>query len=75
MIASSDIPGLHLLLQVSSKKGMGLGSIIGRIEDAFNNKYNHKKYGEVDWDKALLALHIGGPRLLHVLYITDGYCW
>ena len=71
VIPSSDIPRLKVLLQVCLKKGMGMRSIIGRIEDAINKTYTPKKYGDVDWDKALLVLRIGSPRLLHALHITD----
>ena len=42
---------------------MGMKSILGRIEDAINT----------DMEKATLVLRIDGPRLLHVLHITDGF--
>ena len=70
-IASNDIPRLHILLQVCKDKGMGMRSILGRIDDAII--YKPKKYGEEDWDKALLVLRIGGPKLLYLLQVTDGY--
>ena len=73
LIACNDIPRLHILLQVCLKKGMGMRSIIGRLDDAINLKYKPKKYGEEDWDKALLVLRIGGPKLLHLLHVADGY--
>ena len=72
LIASADIPRLKGLLQVCFQKGMGMKSIIGRIEDAINKKYSPKKYGDVDWEKAILVFRIGGPRLLHLLHVTDG---
>ena len=58
-IASNDIPRLHILLQVCKDKGMGMRSILGRIDDAINRKYKPKKYGEEDWDKALLVVAVG----------------
>ena len=68
---------LHILtsikLLICQKKGYGLLSVIGRIEDAINGKYKPKKYGEVDWEKALLVLRIGGPKLLNMLHVLDGY--
>ena len=72
LIASAEIPRLKVLLQVCFQRGMGMKSIIGRIEDAINKKYSPKKYGDVDWEKAILVLRIGGPRLLHLLHVTDG---
>ena len=72
-IASNDIPRLHILLQVCKDKGMGMRSILGRIDDAINHKYKPEKYGEEDWDKALLVLRIGGPKLFNLLQVTDGY--
>ena len=72
-IASNGIPRLHILLQVCKDKGMGMRSILGRIDDAINHKYKPKKYGEEDWDKALLVLRIGGPKLLYLLQVTGGY--
>ena len=72
LIASADIPRLKVLLQICYQKGMGMKSILGRIEDAINKKYSPKKYGDVDWEKAILVLRIGGPRLLHALHVSDG---
>lgn len=73
LISCNDVPRLHILLQVCIKKVMGMRSIIGRLDDAINMKYKPKKYGEEDWDKALLVLRIGGLRLLHLLHVTNGY--
>ena len=73
VLSSNHIPRLHILIQICQKKGYGLRSVIGRIEDAINGKYKPKKYGEVDWEKALLALRIGGPKLLNILHVLDGY--
>ena len=64
LISSADIPRLGTLLQVCHNKGMGIQSIIGRINDAPNYKYKQKKYGEDEWDIGYLVLRIGGPRLL-----------
>ena len=50
LITRSDIPRLGMLLQLCSKNGMGLHSIIGRIGDAINMKYRLRKYGENEWD-------------------------
>ena len=72
LITGSDVPRLGMLLQLCSKNGMGLHSIIGRIGDAINMKYRLRKYGENEWDIATLVLRIGGPKLLHILHQTHG---
>ena len=72
LICSADIPCLKTLLEVCIRKGMGMKSILGRIEDAINKRYSPKNYDDTDMEKATLVLRIGGPRLLHVLHITDG---
>ena len=64
LIASADITCLETLLQVCHNKGMGIQSIIGRINDALNCKYKLKNYGEDECDIGYLVLRIGGPRLL-----------
>ena len=64
LIASAGIPRLGTLLQVCHNKGMGIQSIIGRINDALNYKYKLKKCGEDECDIGYLVLCIGGPRLL-----------
>ena len=63
---------LKTLLEVCIRKGMGMKSILGRIEDAINKRYSPKNYDDTDMEKATLVLRIGVPRLLHVLHITDG---
>ena len=68
IVSSRDIPRLGTLLQICHNKG--IQSIIGRI--AINSKYRVMKYGEDEWDIAYLVLHIGGPKLFHVLYATHG---
>ena len=72
LITTQDIPNLHILLQVCSRQGMGLQSILGRIGDAINATYRIRKYGENEWDIATLVLRIGGPKLLHILHKTHG---
>ena len=65
LIASADdIPCLGTLPQVCHNKGMGIQSIIERINHAPNYKYKLKKYGENECDIGYLVLRIGGPRLL-----------
>ena len=64
LIRSADIPRLKTLLEVCIRKGMGMKSILGRIEDAINKRYLPKNYDYTDMEKATLVLRIGGPRLL-----------
>ena len=73
LICSPDIPHLKTLLEVCIRKGLGMKSILGRIEDEINKQYSPKNYDDTDMEKATLVLRIGGPRLLHVLHITDGH--
>ena len=72
LVTGADIPRLGTLLQVCHNKGMGLQSIIGRIGDALSIKYKMSKYGEDQWDIGVIALRIGGPKLLHILHKTHG---
>ena len=72
LIRSADIPRLKTLTEVCIRKGMGMKSILGRIEDAINKRYSPQNYDDTDMEKATIVLRIGGPRLLHVLHITDG---
>ena len=72
LISSADIPLLKTLLEVCIRKGMGMKSILGRIEDAINKRYSPENYDDTDMEKATLVLRIGGSRLLNVLHITVG---
>ena len=38
VLSYNHIPRLHILIQICQKKGYGLRSVIGRIEDAINGK-------------------------------------
>ena len=53
LISSADIPRLKTLLQVCIRKGMGMKSILGRIEDAVNKRYSPKVIVILIWRKQL----------------------
>ena len=71
IIASNDIPQLSILIKVCVNNGMGVQSIIGRLNDAIRGKY-HANYTEMEKNVATLVYRIGGPRLLHIMHVSHG---
>ena len=71
IIASNDIPRLSVLIKVCVNNGMGVQSIISRVNDAIQGKYR-SNYSEMEKSVATLVYRIGGPRLLHILHVSHG---
>ncbi|KDQ52350.1 hypothetical protein JAAARDRAFT_101904, partial [Jaapia argillacea MUCL 33604] len=66
-VARGDIPRIQQLIRQAMKEGVGLSTIISRLEDSLLGNYQARGYGHVDSDMAVLISRLGGRKLLYAL--------
>ncbi|KAH6916539.1 hypothetical protein BKA70DRAFT_1502864, partial [Coprinopsis sp. MPI-PUGE-AT-0042] len=72
LLAKNDIPGLRRLLAGGLKHGASPRVLVDLLERAVKGLRTAKGFSERDYDIALIAKALGGPRLLYALQKAYG---
>jgi len=72
LLAKNDMPGLRRLVAGGLRRGASPRALVDLLERAVKGLRTAKGFSERDYDKALIAKALGGPRLLYALQKAHG---